>query len=251
MPAAFAQVKWGDAGYNFSMSNALTLYRLQQVDSRLDQIQSRLEAIQFALENNAELKAARENLEQAQAGLQEVEHALKLAENDSQDQRIKLEQVESTLYSGHTQNPKELKDLETDAASLKRRLGELEDIQLENMLEIENARERVQRMEAEYNVIQGQVISQNASLQTEQGTLQKERERFHAQRLAAISGIDAATLSLYESLRQKRSGVAVAVVSENSCESCGASLTPGHAQSVRISNQLVHCPMCGRILYSN
>jgi uncharacterized protein len=233
------------------MSNVLTLYRLQQVDSRLDQIQARLQTIQFALENSAELKAAREHLEQTQADLRDIEHALKQAENDSQNQRIKLEQVEASLYSGHTQNPKELKDLENDTASLKRRLGELEDIQLESMLEIESARELVQKAQEDYNIVHGQVISQNASLQAEQDALQKERERFHAQRLAAVSGIDEATLSLYESLRQKRSGVAVATVSENSCESCGASMTPGHAQSVRISNQLVHCPMCGRILYSN
>jgi uncharacterized protein len=233
------------------MSNALTLYRLQQVDSRLDQIQSRLQTIQFALENSAELKAAREHLEQAQTDLHEAERALKVAENDSQDQRIKLEQVEASLYSGRIQNPKELKDLENDAASLKRRLGELEDIQLESMLAIESARELVQKVEQDYNAVHGQVISQNASLQSEQDSLQKEREAFNAQRLATVSSIDAPTLSLYESLRQKRSGVAVATVSENSCESCGASMTPGHAQSVRISSQLVHCPMCGRILYSN
>jgi predicted nucleic acid-binding Zn-ribbon protein len=233
------------------MSNALTLYRLQQVDSRLDQIQTRLQTIQFALENSAELKAAREHLEQAQAGLKEMEQALKQAENDSQDQRIKLEQVEASLYSGRIQNPKELKDLEADAAALKRRLSELEDIQLESMLQIESARESVDKAEEGYNIVHGQVISQNASLHSEQDSLEKERERFNAQRLATVSGIDTPTLSLYESLRQKRSGLAVATVSENSCEACGASMTPGHAQSVRISSQLVHCPMCGRILYSN
>jgi len=237
--------------YNFIMSNALTLYRLQQVDSRLDQIQSRLQTIQSALENSAELKAAREQLEQAQENLRNVERALKQAENDSRGQRIKLEEVEASLYNGRIQNPKELKDLENDAASLKRRLRELEDIQLESMLEIESVREKTKKVEESCNIVHGQVISQNATLQTEQDSLQKERERFHAQRLAAVSGIDAATLALYESLREKRRGVAVAEVSENACEACGASMPPGHAQSVRISNQLVHCPMCGRILYSN
>jgi uncharacterized protein len=233
------------------MSNALTLYRLQQIDSRLDQIHARLEVIQSALEDSAELKAAQAELNQAQGSLREVERALKQAENDSQGQRIKLEQVEASLYSGRIQNPKELKDLESDAAALKRRLRELEDIQLESMLEIEVAREHVKKTGDNYNIVHGQIISQNATLQTEQDTLQKERERFNAQRLATVSGIDAASLTLYESLRAKRRGVAVAIVSENACESCGASMPPGHAQSVRISSQLVHCPMCGRILYSN
>lgn len=233
------------------MSNVLTLYRLQQVDSRLDQIQSRLQTIQSALVESAELQAARERLEQSQTSLRNVEHTLKQAENDAQAQRIKLEQAEASLYGGRIQNPKELKDLESDVASLKRRLGELEDIQLSIMLEIEVAREGLQKAQDAYNIAQGQSISQNVTLLTEQESLIKERESVHAQRLATVSYIDRASLALYESLREKRSGVAVAAVSDNSCEVCGASMTPGHAQSVRISSQLVHCPMCGRILYSH
>src|SRR5262245_9730557 len=108
------------------MSNALTLYRLQQVDSRLDQIQSRLQTINTALAENVELKAAHERLEQAQTSLRSVEHTLKQAENDALAQRIKLEQAEASLYGGSIKNPKELKDLEKDVDSLKRRLGELE-----------------------------------------------------------------------------------------------------------------------------
>ena len=44
------------------MSAALGLYRLQQVDSQIDHIQSRLKAIQQTLENDAELRAATEQL---------------------------------------------------------------------------------------------------------------------------------------------------------------------------------------------
>jgi predicted nucleic acid-binding Zn-ribbon protein len=233
------------------MSSALTLYRLQQVDTRLDQINSRQSAIRAALDDNAELKAARDLLEQARTALRDKEHALKQAEHDSQSQRIKLEQAEASLYNGGIRNPKELKDLERDVASLKHRLGELEDIQLDNMLEIEQLREHAQKVENDYNQIEGRVISQNASLKTEQDDLQKERERFNAQREATVSGIDASTLSLYETLRTKHRGVAVATVSDNSCEACGSSMPPGIAQSVRISSQLVRCSMCGRILYSD
>jgi predicted nucleic acid-binding Zn-ribbon protein len=233
------------------MSNALTLYRLQQIDSRLDQIQSRLQSIQSALAESAEIKAAREKIEQVQTDLRSIEHTLKQAENDALAQRIKLEQAESSLYGGSIKNPKELKDLEKDVASLKKRLRELEDIQLDIMLNLESAREDLQKAQDAYNVIHGQVISQNATLQTEQETLQKERETVHARRLATVSGVDVSSLSLYESLREKRKGIAVSAVSDNSCDVCGASMTPGHAQSVRTSSQLVHCPMCGRILYSH
>lgn len=232
-------------------SIALTLYRIQQIDSRLDQIQYRLQTIQATLADAPALKAARETLDQSQASLKKIEQSLKQAENDAQSQRIKLDQAESSLYSGNIKNPKELKDLEKDVASLKKRLQDLEDIQLEIMLNLESAREELQQAQTEHNAIQGQTISQHATLQTEQDSLQKERETVRAQRLAAVTGVDGASLSLYESLREKRKGIAVAMVSENSCLVCGAELTPGHAQSVRTSPQLVHCTMCGRILYSH
>lgn len=233
------------------MSNVLILYRLQQVDSRLSQIESRLQAIQFTLENDAELQAARQRLEQAESAVRSAEKALKEAEYDSLAQRIKLEQIEASLYGGRIQNPKELQDLQNDVASLKRRLRALEDIQLDAMMSVESVRETLQQTRLDYNRVQGQSISKNAALLSERDTLQKERERFLAQRLAILPAIDKSTLTLYDDLRQRHRGVAVAEVNENSCEACGSSLTPGHAQSVRTSSQLVHCPMCGRILYSN
>ncbi len=237
--------------YNFSMSNVLILYRLQQVDSRLSQIDSSLQAIQFTLDNNAELQAARQRLEQAESAARSAEKSLKEAEYNSQHQRIKLEQIEASLYGGRIQNPKELQDLQNDVTSLKRRLRELEDIQLDAMISLESVRETLQQTQLDYNRVHGQSISKNAALLSERDTLQKERERFLAQRLAILPAIDQSSLTLYDDLRHSHRGVAVADVIENSCEACGSSLTPGHAQSVRTSSQLVHCPSCGRILYSN
>jgi len=233
------------------MSTALLLYRLQQIDSRLGQVTTRLSAIRSQLENNAELNAARQQLEAVQQDQHEAEKALKNAEYEAANQRVKLEQVESSLYSGKIQSPKELQDLQNEIASLKRRLGALEDTQLEAMMGVEAALAKLGMAQKELEITQGKIISENATLQTEQSTLQKEADNLNAQRLAVLPAINAETLGLYDSLRQKRSGLAVSVVLENSCNTCGASLTPGYAQSVRTSAQLVHCPMCGRILYSN
>lgn len=233
------------------MSITLNLYRLQQIDTRLDQVTSRLAAIQSALENDAELKAARLRQEHAEAAAKESERTLKQTENEAASQRIKLEQAESSLYSGRIQNPKELADLQNDAASLKRHLATLEDRQLEAMLALEEARAALDSAQKEHLVTQGQVISQNASLKTEQDFLQKEAETLSAQRLAVLPMIDAGSLSRYNALRQQRRGLAVAIISEYSCGACGASLTRGHAQSVRFSQQVVNCPSCGRILFAD
>ena len=119
------------------------------------------------------------------------------------------------------------------------------------MISVEACQAAVNEAQTAHDVTQGKVISANAALKTELVTLQKEADSLNAQRLAVLPAIDTVSLSLYDALRQKRSGLAVSQVIENACNTCGSALTPGLAQSVRTSNQLVLCPMCGRILYSN
>jgi predicted nucleic acid-binding Zn-ribbon protein len=233
------------------MSNTLPLYRLQQIDSRLSQVNTRLAAIQSLLENNAELKAASLRLEEAKSAQHHADQEVKNAEYQSSSQRIKLEMAESSLYSGRIQNPKELRDLQNDIASLKRHLGVLEDNQLDLMMILETGNEALAAANKEFEQTQGKIVNENSTLRGEFVTLQKEADKLNAQRNAVLPAIKETDLGLYSSLRQKRSGMAVSMVIENACDTCGASLTPGLAQSVRTSNQLVLCPMCGRILYSN
>jgi hypothetical protein len=232
------------------MNESLNLYRLQQADGQLTTIQARLSAIQAILENDAELLAARQRQQQAQENLHGAERALRQAEIDAQAQRIKLEQAESSLYSGRIQNPKELRDLQNDAASLKRHLATLEDILLEAMLSVEAAREEQEKAGGQVHAVEGKLISQNASLKSEQEALLRDQRRLQTEREAITQAIQPATLIKYDNLRQQRRGVAVSLVSENACETCGSALTPAQAQSVRISGQIIHCPACGRILYS-
>ena len=233
------------------MSLALLLYRLQQIDSRQKLVTARLAAIQSILEHNADLQAAVQHLEDAKSAYHRAENALKNAEFESANQRVKLELVEASLYSGRIQNPKELQDLQKEIAAIKRNLSLLEDQQLEYMISVETCLADENAAQTAYDITQGKVISANAALKTELLTLQKEAESLNAQRLAVLPAIDAPSINLYDALRQKRSGLAVSQVIENACNTCGSALTPGLAQSVRTSNQLVLCPMCGRILYSN
>lgn len=233
-----------------SMSAALHLYRLQQIDTRLEQVNARLMTIRNALENDADLQAARRHQEEAENRLKNAERALKDAESESATQRIKLEQAEASLYSGKIHNPKELTDLQNDVAALKRRLNTLEDQQLEAMLALEEARAALELARKAYLQTQGQVISKNAALKTEQEALHKERETLQAQRAAVLPAISPEFLAQYEALRQQKRGVAVSALREDACDSCGAAINRALAQTARHARQLVACPSCGRILFA-
>ncbi|MEW5830496.1 MAG: C4-type zinc ribbon domain-containing protein [Chloroflexota bacterium] len=233
------------------MSQTLTLFRLQQTDSRMDAIQSRLEAIRLTLENDRNLVRARQQAEATEAGLKSAERDLRAAEAEVEGQRIKIEQSENSLYSGKVRNPKELQDLQNEVASLKRYLATLEDRLLEAMLRHEEAEENHRISLDHLSRVRSQVATQSASLTAENDSLVVENDRLKSERQAISSALDERTLGLYEGLRSNRRGRAVAEVSDGACEACGANLTPAQQQAARSGSQISYCSTCGRILYAS
>ena len=233
------------------MSAALGLYRLQQVDSQIDQIQARLKTIQQTLENDLQLRAASDQFAAAQTKHNQAERALRLSESEVEKQRLKIEQTEASLYGGRVQNPKELQDLQKDAASLKRHLETLEERQLEAMLAIESTENELQSARTELERVQARLKEQHRDLTTESETLRRDLETLNSERQAVVKDIAGQALSVYDQLRQNKRGLAITTIAENSCEACGTTLTASQQQSARSASQLFHCPTCGRILYAN
>ncbi|HEY5269759.1 MAG TPA: hypothetical protein VII97_05445 [Anaerolineales bacterium] len=233
------------------MSQTLSLYRLQQADSQIDRTQARLQAIQKTLEDDAESSLAKERDDTTNTICYSADQALKQAEADAQNQRIKIEQTEASLYGGKGHSPKELLDLQNDVASLKRHLITLEDIQLEAMLTAEKSLSAQKAAQAELLSVQNHSAERNRGLHEEQTALQKELEKLFSERAAAAGPIPLDALGLYDQLRQQRRGIAVAVISENSCSACGSGLSAAQMQSSRASKQMALCPSCGRILYGS
>jgi len=233
------------------MSHTLSLYRLQQIDSQIDRIQTRLKDIQYVLDDDSVVRQAKGNVESLENRCQSAEIALQLAERDVQNQFIKIEQTQSSLYGGKSHSPKELQDLQNDVSALKRYLIVLEDRQINAMQESETAEadRTVANKELDAALI---VRAENEDgLLQEQKNLENDLERFLVERNAVAGAIPVANLSIYNQLRQQRRGVAVAVISENSCGACGSNLSLALIQSARSSGQTMFCPSCGRILYGS
>jgi predicted nucleic acid-binding Zn-ribbon protein len=149
------------------------------------------------------------------------------------------------------QNPKELQDLQLDVVSLKNHLAALEDRLLEAMLAMDEANKGHKNAQAALKTAQDRWAQQNLELQAEQSELQKELQKLALERDALAGTISEGNVRLYDQLRQQRRGVAVAGISDNTCNACGSTLTPAQAQAVRSAIEMARCPSCGRILYGN
>ncbi len=233
------------------MSQTLSLYRLQQIDNQIDRAKNRLQAIQRVLDDNAELQKAMEEARLVEEAYNINEKNLKQAETDVKNLHIKIEQIEADLYKGSSHSPKELQDLQNDLAALKRHRVTLEDSQLDAMIASEKAEETLQTARANLQAVKDHLAGQNQNLNQEQESLQKEVERLTTERHAATGGISADIVALYEQLRQQKRGVAVATISDNSCDACGSTLSLAQIQAARSPIQMATCPSCGRILYGS
>jgi uncharacterized protein len=232
------------------MSQSSDLFRLQRIDTRRDQAQARVREIDHILESDAAIRQAKECFDSAEKELTAARHSLRDAEGTVEAQRIKIEQTESSLYGGKVRNPKELQDLQNEAASLKKYLLILEDRQLDAMITLEQAEAEHKRCQSQLESAHSAFSQKQSGLLQERELLQKEIVKLDSERLAASSQIPAANLAEYEKLRQQKRGLAVTAVVDESCDGCGATLAPAEWQAARSPQRLVLCPSCGRILYA-
>ena len=233
------------------MSQTLSLYRLQQIDSQIDRAKVRLQAIQKILEDDAELKLATESVRLSEATYVSAEQNLKQAEADAQNQHIKIEQTEFSLYSRTKHSPKELLDLQNDVAALNRHRVTLEDCQLNAMMASEKAEIALRSAQENLQTVRNRLANQNRGLNQEQETLLREVDKLSTERNAATGAIPPDVIELYDHLRQQKRGLAIATISDNSCAACGSTLSLAQIQSARSSGQMALCPSCGRILYGS
>ena len=233
------------------MSHTLSLYRLQQVDTQIDRLKIRLKEVQRELDDDSELLQMQEKVDNAENRFQTAESELRHSEIQVQNQLIKIEQTQSSLYGTKSHSPKELQDLQNDVAALKRYLVTLEDTQIDAMQESETADAVRQSAQGELKNTIDKRAQIRAGLEQERAILNNDLERFSTERNAVAGAIPSTELNLYDQLRQQRRGVAVAIIEDNSCQACGSTLSLAQIQTARSSGQMMLCPSCGRILYGS
>ena len=229
------------------MSIARDLYQLQEVDTALEanlQAQKRVSGqigeSQVVLKAGAKLAEEQKNLETLSARQKSTDWEI-------DDLTAKIKETEKKLYGGKIFNSKELGSLQQETDDLKKRRSVLEDKSLELMdqLEdtrkaIENSKEELAKLQAEWQAQQKQFVVELMQLKAAQAVHETNR-----QQISAL--IDADTLFTYQELR-KRKGLAVAKVEQGICQGCRITLPNTDLQRAK-GGGVVRCSSCGRIIF--
>lgn len=230
------------------MSVVDQLYQLQQTDTALEAAKQRLGAILRAQEEPEELKTARVRAEKATAVWQRWRTTQKDEELELGSTNSKADRSSDRLYSGKVRNPKELEDLQKEIEALGRRRAALEDELLETMLMLEESEAEREEAAAVLAKMTAAWEEKTAALREEQHTVALQINALIAQRQQRAARVEAAALRQYDSLRQKKGGLAVANLKNGSCQGCRVGLPASKVLAVK-EGGLETCSSCGRILY--
>lgn len=233
------------------MNIGFQLFQLQGIDTEIDRSNKRLAQIAALLETDATVDSARKNLAELRAKSEQIRSDFDLINQDLQQKKIKKSQSEASLYNGKVQNPKELRSLEMEIASLSKTLAELDQKLLEKLMLLDEAEAQENAGEADLKQAIAAFETAKSLLSAEKGNLETAIRNLDVKRSTYVAQIDQTTLKTYETLRKAKNGLAVAQLQDDSCSACGSSLTAGQCQQARSTSRLFLCPSCGRIVYGS
>ena len=230
------------------MTTAPDVLALQETDLALDRARARLTDVEAQIGESEELIAARRAVAERQEVLNKSRSQLHDAEWSVDDARAKASEVEGKLYGGTIRNPKELSDLDSELSSLKTQVAKREDTLLGLLVEIEEAETQLSSAQSAMAETEADWLREQTSLREENARLKPEIAALEKRREGQLSAIDAASMRLYQVLRERHRGQAVAGVERGMCQGCRIALPMSLIQKARSGIGLVQCVSCERIL---
>lgn len=231
------------------MSKGKQLYELQEVDLEIDAKRERLTQVMGRLGESEVLDEAHLSLARDEEKLVELQRIQREVEREVEDLQAKAAVATDKLYGGTVKNPKELSSLQEQLSNFRRKIGEGDDKTLDIMSEVEAAQKNVSVKRSEVAKIEEGWQAEQASLSQEQTELSAALSTLEQKRKELASKLDTVSLELYEDIRQKRQGRAVAKLERGMCQGCRIALPMSELQRARMGQELVQCGSCERVLY--
>ena len=234
-----------------SVSDQNNLIELQRIDSAIMQATHKLKALPEREQLTAilaRLAASDELLKVAEAELADVTIDLRRSEVDVESVADRMAKDESRMSSGSA-SPKELEQLQHEIATLAKRKAELEDGELEIMMSVDAAKEKVAVIKSDEEGLKKLELEINIRLENAVTELDREIALKKSERTLLAPKIDAALIELYEKIKTN-GGVGAALLIGNTCDGCRLAINAVEMERIKSleADELLRCEECRRIL---
>lgn len=233
-------------------SAQLALLDLQALDTRLSQLEHQRQAIPELAELarlTTEARALQDTQVAVETQVSDLTRAQAKAEADVAAVRTRIDRDQALLLSGSAGSAKALTDLQRELESLQRRVGDLEDIELEYMERLEAASHRLGEIGQSSAQMAAELSRCEAAIAATNRDIDLEASRVAAERARVVAGIEPALAALYERIRRNMPNAAAALY-RGRCQGCQMHLTPAELSRIRAASadEVCRCDECQAIL---
>lgn len=231
----------------------LRLLDLQAEDTAISQLEHRRRSLpeHAAI---AEAKSVRAKLGEALVAARTRVGDLQLdvdkAESDLVPVRERRQRDQRRVDDGSVVDPKQLNALLEEIAHLGRRIGDLEDVELEVMEQLEAATGRQDMLTTELTELENSMRALIASRDEQLAQLDAEIAVHRAARDGMAAEIPADLIALYDRVRERSGGLGAAALRGRRCSGCQLEATQtalaGYAAAA--ADEVLRCEECERVL---
>ncbi|HVL90452.1 MAG TPA: C4-type zinc ribbon domain-containing protein [Actinomycetota bacterium] len=228
------------------------LLELQRIDSSVDRLNGRAAALPEQQEMDRlteELAAARKTLAERELGFGGLSRDTAKLEAEVEALSDKIKHENDRLYSGSVGSPKELTAIQAEIDGLRKRKNHVEDQLLELMEKKEAAEKDFNESKEQVSGLESQVAAATVARDTATTDIAGEIEKLQDERRALLPSIPEEAVEVYEQVRPKKEGVAVAAYEHGVCRGCMVELSPVARDEIKRSDDpFPRCENCRRIL---
>ncbi|MCB2227508.1 MAG: hypothetical protein KQH53_12590 [Desulfarculaceae bacterium] len=224
------------------------LVRLQATDKTMFDLSQERDAIPARL---AELTRGEETLgaelAREQAQLDELLGRRAALEEIADNIRTRLRRAENRLMGSKT--PKEYQAANAEIDDNKDALKDNDNQLLELMEFVEALEQKVAGLSERLSALSAASKDERAQLEERYLSLEAEVRRLEAKRGKLTGDVDSKLMKDYDFIRQARDGIAIAAVSEGSCNACHMGIPPQQFNELQRMDKIMTCPSCRRLIY--
>lgn len=226
---------------------------MQTVDSTLQQLAHRKKNLPQHAEL-AELEERQSALESRRVELDtqiaDMTRDQKKADADVEQVKVRRVRDQQRLDAGQVSSPRELEQLQSEIVALDRRIGVLEDAELEIMEQLESQQSELGGLATEAEELAGKIESVTATRDAAVNELDASAAEATGERERLAVDIPDQLMAVYERMRAQLGGVGAAALRRRRCEGCRLELTEADLTEIRSApeDEVLRCPECNRIL---
>lgn len=232
------------------------------MEQRIESLQ-KLETVDLRIRELTEgLKRYPDEINSLKKDLLEKEESINLKETTLSELKEQRDGLESSLSSNQEsikkseerlfaiKTHKEYEALQKEITDTRKENLKIEEQTISVMAEIEETETALAEEKETYTTLEEQYVEEIAEKEKKIEELEISRKPAEIEKSEILSTIDPKILPLYERIF-KKNGKALALAENEKCTSCNINIPPQLYNEILKQAELVQCPNCKKILYTN